>query len=93
MKPSFIEFLTELTVSDDDPAQALRDVKKAARNPNQYKKQQQAQNVQDQRDIQKDKDDPLKTDRMRVAKMKQQLARQEKTVAQKEKRNETRAGI
>ena len=93
MKPSFIEFLTELTVTDDDPAQALRDVKKASRNPNQYKRQQQTQNVQDQREIQKDKDDPLKSDRLRVAKMKQQLARQEKNVAQKEKRNETRAGI
>jgi len=89
---TFIEFLAELTVSDE-PMQALQDVKQAARNPDRYKKQQLAQSVNDQREIQKDRDDPLKSEKLRIAKMKQQLNNNEKRLSQKEKRMQRNAGV
>lgn len=92
-KQTFKEFLIELQVSDD-PAEALKDVKQAARmGKDRYRKQQMAKNVETQRDIQKDVDDPLKSDKLRLAKMKQQAAAQEKRLAQKEKRTARRAGV
>ena len=91
-KQTFKEFLIELMVSDD-PMQAMKDVKQAARNPDCYKKQQMSKTVDVQRDIQQDKDDPLQSDKLRIAKMKQQLASQEKRLAQKEKREAKLAGV
>ncbi len=91
-KLTFREYLIELMVSDD-PLQALKDVKQAARNPDRYQKQQMATNVEDQKTIQSNKDDPLKSDKLRVAKQKQQLAMQQKRIAQKEKRLATQAGV
>ena len=91
-KPTFIEYLTELMVSDD-PTQAIKDVKQAARNPDRYKKQQMAKSVDDQQEIQKNANDPLKSDKLRLAKLRQQLSSQEKRVTQKEKRMAKRAGV
>lgn len=89
---TFIEFLTELQVSDE-PMQALKDVKQAARSPDRYKRQQMAKNIDAQQDIQKAADDPLKSDKLRVAKMRQRLAMQQKKLAQKEQRAEKQAGV
>lgn len=91
-KPTFIEYLTELTVSDD-PMQALKDVKQSARNPSRYQKAQMAQSVDDQRSIQQNRDDPLKSEKLRIAKMKQQLNNNEKRLSQKEKSMAQRAGV
>jgi len=91
-KPTFIEYLTELMVSDD-PVQALKDVKMASRNPSRYQKQQLATNAEDQKEIQTNKDDPLKSDKLRIAKQKQQLEIQQKRVAQKEQRLARQAGV
>jgi len=91
-KLTFKEYLIELMVSDD-PLQALKDVKMAARNPDRFQKQQMATNVEDQKEIQANKDDPLKSDKLRAAKQKQQLAIQQKRIAQKEKRLARQAGV
>jgi len=92
MKQTFIEYLTELMVSDD-PMQAMKDVKQASRNPDRYKKQQMAKTVDDQKEIQQDANDPLKSDKLRLAKMKQQMSSQEKRLSQKEKRMAKQAGV
>lgn len=91
-KITFKEYLIELMVSDD-PLQALKDVKQASRNPDRYQRQQMATNVEDQKEIQMNKDDPLKSDKLRAAKQKQQLAMQQKRIAQKEARLAKQAGI
>lgn len=89
---TFKEYLIELMVSDD-PAQAIKDVKQAARNPNRYQMQQMAKTVNAQRDIQQAKDDPLKSEKLRLVKMQQQVAAQKKRLAQKQKREEKQAGV
>ncbi len=89
---TFIEYLVELTVSDD-PMQAMKDVKQAARSPERYKKKQMINNVEKQREIQKNNDDPLKSDKLRIAKLKQQVAAQEKRLAIKVEQNAKRAGV
>lgn len=89
---TFKEYLIELTVSDE-PMQALKDVKQAARNPDRYQKQQMASSVDDQRAIQQNRDDPLKSEKLRIAKMKQQLNNNEKRLSQKEKRMSRQAGV
>ena len=91
-KPTFIEYLTELMVSDD-PMQALKDVKTASRNPKGYKRKQIAKGIDDTRTIQQNTDDPLKSEKLRVAKMRQQLASNEKRLSQKENREQKRAGV
>lgn len=91
-KLTFIEYLTELMVSDD-PGQALRDVKKAARNPDQYKKQQRAASIDDQKALRQDRDDPLKSEKLRIARMKQQLSNSEKRLSRKEKQMAQQSGI
>ena len=89
---TFKEYLIELTVSDE-PMQALKDVKQAARNPDRYQKQQMATSVDDQRAIQQNRDDPLKSEKLRIAKMKQQLTNNEKRLSQKEKRQARQSGV
>jgi len=89
---TFIQYLTELVVSDD-PTQAMKDVKQSSRNPDRYKKAQQAGNVEDQRTIQKDNEDPNKSEKLRIAKMKQQLNRGETRLQQKEEQMARRAGV
>jgi len=91
-KQTFKEFLIELMVSDD-PMQAMKDVKQASRNPDRYKKQQMAKTVDTQREIQQSEDDPLKSEKLRLAKMRQQVAAQENRLAQKEKREVKRVGV
>jgi len=91
-KQTFREYLIELMV-DDDPVQALKDVKQSARNPDRYRKQQMAGTVDDQREINKNGDDPLKSDKLRISKMKQQLNNNEKRLLNKEKQAARRAGV
>ena len=91
-KLTFREYLIELMVSDD-PMQALKDVRKAKMNPDRFNRQQRATNVEDQRAIQQKQDDPLKTEKLRVSKMKQQLAMNEKRLREKQERAEKLAGV
>jgi len=79
---SFIQYLTELTVSDD-PTQAMADVKQAARDPERFRKKQMAQGVDDQRDIQQT-DDPNKAEKLRIEKLKQQLLQAKQRLSSKE---------
>ena len=88
---TFKDYLMELVVSDD-PVQAIQDDKTAARNPDRYKKQQMRNSVEQQREIQKS-DDPNKTERLRLEKLRQQAAMQQKKLDDKEKRAEREAGI
>jgi len=80
---TFIQYLTELTVSDD-PTQAMADVKQAARDPERYRKKQLAQGIDDQRAI-KQTDDPNKSEKLRIEKLKQQLIRAKQNLSLKEK--------
>jgi len=91
-RPTFIEYLTELMV-DDDPAQALQDVKRASRNPEQFRREQMAKNVDDQRALQQDRNNPTRSEEIRIAKMEQQVARSKKRVAQKQKQEAKRQGL
>jgi len=88
---TFKDYLMELVVSDD-PVQAVQDVKTAARNPDRYKKQQMRNSVDQQREIQKS-DDPNKSEKLRLAKLRQQAAMQQKKVDDKEKQAEREVGI
>jgi hypothetical protein len=88
---TFKDYLMELVVSDD-PMQAMQDVKRAARNPDRYIKEQMRSTVDQQREIQKS-DDPNKTEKMRLAKLKQQMQMQQKKIENKEKQAEREAGI
>ncbi len=89
---TFIEYLTELTVSDD-PLQAKDDLKRASKDPERYRREQQSRGVDDEKNIQANKDDPLKSEKLRVAKMKQQLSRNEGNLARKEDTMRKKAGV
>lgn len=91
-KITFKEFLVELVVSDD-PAQAIQDVKSAAKNPEKYKREVMARTVDKQKEIQQDKEDPLKNEKMRIMKLRQQLAAMEQRLAQKEKQLSQNIGM
>ena len=92
-KQTFKEYLIEIMVSDD-PAQAIKDVKQAARmGEEKYRKQQMAKTAQKQKEIQQSEDDPLEADKLRLAKKEQELLRAKQQVAQKEKRVAKQAGV
>ncbi len=94
-KPTFIEFLTELMVDVDpsDPIAAMKATKQAIKNPNAASKAEVANSVDNQRNIQQSKDDPNKSEKLRIAKMKQQIASNEQRLASKEKQQAARAGV
>ncbi len=94
-KPTFIEFLTELMVDVDpnDPVASMKATKQAIKNPDAASKEEIANSVDDQRNIQQNKDDPNKSEKLRIAKMKQQIANNEKRLVSKEKQQAARAGI
>jgi len=89
---TFKEYLIELMVSDD-PAQAMQDVKQAAKmGSDRYTRQQMAKSVDKQKEIVQS-DDPLETDKLKLAKKEQDLLRAKQQVAQKEKQAAKRAGV
>lgn len=92
-RPTFIEYLTEFMVPDDDPAAAMQAVKRQARNPEQYRREQLAKNVETQRALQQDKENPNKSKEMRIAKMELQVAQTKKRLEQDKKRQAIRAGV
>ncbi len=81
---TFRDYLMELQVSDD-PAQALQDVKTAARNPDRYTKQRNADIVQKQREVQQAKDDPNQSEKLQLIQAEKQTAMRRKRLADKEK--------
>jgi hypothetical protein len=89
---TFKEFLTEIMVSDD-PAQAMQDIKQAARmGEDRFRKQQLAKKSQEQKNIQQS-DEPLETEKLRVSKKEQDLMRDKQRLAQKEKRMAKQQGV
>jgi len=89
---TFRDYLMELQVSDD-PAQALHDVKTAARNPDRYAKQRASDTVQKEREVQQAKDDPNQAEKLRVIQAEKQTAMRRKRLADKEKKTEQEMGI
>jgi len=89
---TFREYLMELMVSDD-PAQAMQDVKQAAKmGQDRYNKQQMAKSAQQQKEITQS-NDPLEADKLKLAKKEQELLRSKQQVAQKEKMAAKQAGV
>ncbi len=89
---TFRDYLMELQVSDD-PAQAMQDVKTAARNPDRYQKQREATVVQKQREVQQAKDDPNQSEKLQLIQAEKQTAMRKKRLADKEKKTEQEMGI
>lgn len=89
---TFKDYLMELQVSDD-PAQAMQDVKTAARNPDRYQKQHAASVVQKQRDVQQAKDDPNQAEKLQLINAEKQTAMRRKRLVDKEKKTEQEMGI
>jgi len=85
--PTFIEYLMELMVSDD-PADAIRDVKRAKRDPDRYKREMAAKAIKNKRKIQTSQDDPHKAAKLRIATLQQQLAVSKKRLADRVKQTE-----
>lgn len=94
-KLSFIEYLTEIMVDVDpnDPNASLKKTKMALQNPERFRKQQTSSNIDDQKEIQQKQDDPLKAEKLRIAKMKQRIINDEKRLSQNEIRAGKQAGI
>ncbi len=92
---TFIEYLSEVMVDVDpnDPTTALKKTKMAIQNPDRFRKEQIATSVDDQKEIQQQQDDPLKSEKLRISKMKQQVVANEKRLAQKQNNMNKRAGI
>lgn len=88
---TFRDYLMELNVSDD-PAQAMQDVKTAARNPDRYQKQQAASTVSKEREV-KASEDPNKAEKLRILQMRKATQQKEKQLRQKEERSEQEMGI
>jgi hypothetical protein len=88
---TFRDYLMELMVSDD-PAQAMQDVKTAARSPDRYQKQAAANTVSQEREV-KSSEDPNKAEKLRLIQMKKQMQQKEKMLRQKEQRSEQEMGI
>jgi len=86
-KQTFKEYLMEVMVDVDpnDPAASMGKVKQAVKNPDKFAKQEVASGINKQQEIQQDRDDPLKSEKLRLAKMKQLAAAQEARLSQKEK--------
>jgi len=85
-RQTFREYLIELMVSDD-PMKAKQDIAKAQRNPEQYKREKSAENIDMQRDVQKDTSDPNRSEKLRILKLQQQAREKEKRLAQKEQQD------
>jgi uncharacterized protein with WD repeat len=94
-KQTFKEYLIEVMVDVDpnDPATSMGKVKQAVKNPDKFSKEQVASGINKQREIQQDKEDPLKSEKLRLAKMQQLAQSQEAKLAQKEKTAAKQAGM
>ncbi len=92
---TFREYLLEVMV-DVDPADAagtMNATKKALRNPERAEKEALKKNVDDQREVSQNKDDPMSSEKMRIIKMKQQVMRNEKRLAKKQESAAKQAGV
>lgn len=89
---TFRDYLMELQVSDD-PAQALQDVKTNAKNPDRYQKQNAANIVQKQREVQQATGDANKSEKLQLIQSEKQTAIRRKRLADKEKKTEQEMGI
>ncbi len=90
-KITFKEFLMELMVSDD-PLQAKKDIMMAQKNPDLYQKSQVKDTIDRGRDVQKDKENPNKSEELRVVDTERKLLLQKKRLADKQKAQEKAQG-
>ena len=81
----------ELMVSDD-PAQAMQDVKTAARSPDRFRKQQQAAAVTKERDVKQATDDPNQREKLMLIQKQKLAAQAAKQLAAKEKKTAQEMG-
>jgi len=88
---TFKDYLMELMVSDD-PKQAMQDVRMAAKNPNGYAKVKTKEVLDNKKEIMGAKDDPNKSEKMRVNDSERKLLAQKKALADKEKRQGSQEG-
>lgn len=88
---TFRDYLMELMVSDD-PAQAMVDVKTAARSPDRFRKQQQAAAVTKERDVKQATDDPNQREKLQLIQKQKIAAQAAKQLAAKEKKEAMAAG-
>ena len=89
---TFKDYLMELQVSDD-PAQAMLDVKVAARNPDRYQKKQQATAVNKEREVKQATDDPAQREKLMLIQKQKIAAMAAKAVTDKEKKTAQTMGI
>lgn len=89
---TFKDYLMELQVSDD-PAQAMLDVKTAAKNPDRYVKQHAADMVDKEREVKQSTDDKNKAARLALIQAEKQTAMKRKNLVNAEKRTEMEMGI
>lgn len=89
---TFRDYLMELQVSDD-PAQAMLDVKIAAKNPDRYRKQQQATAVSKEREVKQATDDPAQREKLMLIQKQKIAAMAKKQVDDKERKIKQTAGI
>ncbi len=96
MTMTFKEYLLNEVMVDVDPADAagtINATKKALRNPERAEKEALKKNVDDQREVSMNKDDPNSSEKMRIIKMKQQVMRNEKRLAKKQEAANMKAGM
>lgn len=88
---TFRDYLMELQVSDD-PTQAMLDVKTATRNPDRYRKQQDADTVSKERDVKRATEDPNQREKLMLIQKQKMAAHAAKQLAAKEKKTEQEMG-
>ena len=89
---TFKDYLMELQVSDD-PAQAMQDVKTAARNPDRYAKQRAADIVTKERNVKQATDNPTQREELMLIQKQKIAAMAAKQLADKKKKTEQDMGI
>ena len=92
---TFREYLLEVMVDVDpnDAAGTMNATKKALRNPERASKEALKNNIDDQRTVQQNKDDPNSSEKLRIIKMKQQIMRNEQRLKKKEDSAAQKAGV
>jgi len=96
MTITFKEYLLNEVMVDVDPEDAagtMNATKKALRNPDRASKEALKNNVDDQRTVQQNKDDPNSNEKSRILKLKQQVMRNEERLKAKEKSAAMKAGV
>ena len=92
---TFKEYLVELMVDVDpsDPAATMGKVKQAGRDPATFAKKQEPSSVHKKSEMRQYNNDPLKSEKLRLAKMQQAASAQEKRVTQKAETMAKRGGL